>query len=187
MFATPRSYPWESQFRDRTVTFRLMSVDDRELFKNFIRSLPHEDNFHLMLDVHDDHAIDRWMKGVDSGQIISVIALENDQMIGYCNIHRNELSWVRHVGEIGMGVSRDYRGLGVGKALTNEVFAIARACGLRKIWARMAASQEAAQNVFHSLHFRTEALLSDFVMNQNGGTEDLVIMTYDAGKPWAGV
>ena len=172
MVAVPRTYPWEAQFRDRTVTFRLMNAQDEELFKNFIRSLPHEDNFHLMLDVHDDRAIDRWMKGVDSGQIISVIALDKDQMIGYCNILRNELPWVRHVGEIGMGVSRAYRGLGVGKALTNEVFAIARECGLQKIWARMASSQEAAQNVFHSLHFRTEALLSDFVMNENGTTEE---------------
>ena len=184
MSVAVRTYPWESKFRDRPVTFRLMGVEDKELFKNFIRSLPREDNFYLMLDVYNDRAIDEWMKAVESGQTICVIALEKDQMIGYCNIHRNGLSWVRHVGEIRMSVSRAYRGLGVGKTLANEAFAIARECGLQKIWARMPASQEAAQNVFHSLRFRAEALLSDFVMNENGRTEDLVIMTYDAVRPW---
>jgi ribosomal protein S18 acetylase RimI-like enzyme len=187
MSAEPRTYPRESHFRDRSINFRLMGAEDKEQFKNFIRSLPHEDNFYLMLDVHNDRAIDRWMKGVESGQTISVIALEKDQIVGYCNLHRNVLPWIRHVGEIRMSVSRAYRGLGVGKTLANQVFGIARECGLQKIWARMAASQEAAQNVFHSLGFRTEALLSDFVMNENGRTEDLVIMTYDAGKPWVGL
>jgi len=186
-FALARRYPRESQFRDRPVTFRLMGAEDKELFKNFIRSLPREDNFHLMLDVFNDPAIDDWMKGVASGHTISVIALEKDQVIGYCNIHRSELPWIRHVGEIRMGVSRAFRGLGMGKALATEAFAIARECGLQKIWARMPASQEAAQNVFSSLHFRAEALLSDFVMNENGRTEDLVIMTYDAGKSWGGL
>ena len=78
-----------------------------------------------------------------------------------------------------------YRGRRIGKALAGQIFSIARARGLKKIWARMAVSQEAAQNVFKSLGFRTEALLSDFVTNENGLTEDLVIMSHDSGELWS--
>jgi RimJ/RimL family protein N-acetyltransferase len=187
MSAISKAYPWTSTLDGRPVAFRLMRAEDKELFKNFVRSLPHEDNFYLMLDVHKDDAIDRWMKGVESGQIISVIALENDKMIGYCNLHTNDLPWIRHVGELRISVSRARRGRGLGKTLANEVFTLARARGLQKIWARMAASQEAAQSVLQRLGFRTEALLSDFVKSENGRTEDLVIMSYDAGEPWTGV
>jgi L-amino acid N-acyltransferase YncA len=124
------------------------------------------------------------MKRVESGHIQSVIALENDQIIGYCNLHTNELPWTRHVGEIRMSVAGAYRGRGVGRTLANEIFMLARTRGLQKICARMAASQEAAQKVFNNLGFRAEALLSDFVRNENGLTEDLVIMSYDAGEIW---
>jgi ribosomal protein S18 acetylase RimI-like enzyme len=134
--------------------------------------------------VHNDQAIDSWVRRVESGQILSLIALENDQMIGYCNLHTNQLPWIHHIGEIRMSVSGACRGLGLGRTLANEVFALARARGLEKIWARMAASQEPAQRVFRNLGFHSEALLSDFVKNENGLTEDLVIMCYDAGEVW---
>ena len=162
-----------------------MRAEDKELFKSFIRSLPRKDNYYLMVDVHDDQAITRWMKRVESGEIIGVIGLEGDQMIGYCNLHTNNLPWIRHVGEIRMSVSAAHRGHGIGKALAGEIFSIARARGLKKIWARMAVSQEAARNVFKSLGFRTEALLSDFVTNENGLTEDLVIMSHNSGELWS--
>ena len=163
-----------------SVTFRSLRAEDKELFKSFIRSLPRKANYYLMVDVHDDQAINRWMNRVESGEIIGVIALEGSQMIGYCNLHTNNLPWARHVGEIRIGVSAAYRGRGIGRALAGEIFSIARARGLKKLWARMAVSQEAAQNVFKRLGFRTEALLSDFVRNDHDLTESLVIMSYDS-------
>ena len=179
MAATTRTYPWESHIGGRPVTFRLMRADDKQLFKDFIRSLPQEDNFYLLLDIRKDRAIDSWMKGIESGQTTSVIALENGRIIGYCNLHTNEVPWIQHVGEIRMSVSPATRGRGLGKTLAKEVFSIARARGLQKIWARMAASQKPAQNVFESLGFHAEALLADFVKDAHGRTEDLVIMSYD--------
>jgi hypothetical protein len=49
----------------------------------------------------------------------------------------------------------------------------------------MAISQEASQVVFQNLGFRTEALLSGFVKNENGLTEDLVIMSHDSRELWS--
>jgi len=164
-----------------------MRAEDQELFKTFVRSLSRKDNYYLMVDVNNDRAIDMWMKGVESGETVSVIALEADRMVGYCNLHTNELPWIRHVGEIRMSVSGAYRAQGLGTALANEIFTIAQARGLQKIWSRMASSQEAAQKVLTSMGYHTEALFSDSVKNENGQTEDLVIMSYDTGKRWAGV
>jgi len=132
----------------------------------------------------NDLSVDIWMKRIETGQTVSVIAIEQGRMIGFCDLHSNDVPWIRHTAEIHLNVSADCRGLGLGRTLANEIFSIARARGLEKIWSRMAASQEAAQSVFQRLGFHIEALLSDFVKNENGLTEDLVIMSYDAGKSW---
>jgi ribosomal protein S18 acetylase RimI-like enzyme len=184
MAAIPRTYPWESLLGGRLVVFRLMGGADKELFKDFVRSLPRKDNYYLLLDMQNDQSIDLWLKRVELGHTLTVIALEDGRMIGFCDLHMNEVPWIRHTAEIHLNVSAAHRGLGLGRILANEVFSIARARGLAKIWARMAATQEAAQRVFQNLGFHTEALLSDFVKNEDGLTEDLVIMSYDAGEPW---
>ena len=81
-----------------------------------------------------------------------------------------------------MSVSAAHRGEGIGRILAGKIFAIARARGMQKLWVRMAISQAAAQVVFQNLTVpRTEALLSDFVKNENGSTETLVIMSHDCG------
>src|SRR6476619_7503924 len=153
-----------------SVIFRSLRTEDKELFKSFLRSLPRKDNYYLRVDVHDDQAINRWNR-VESGEIIGVIALEGSQMIGYCNLHTNNLPWIRHVGEMRMSVSAAHRHRGIGRALAGEIFSIARARGLKKLWARMAISQDAAQKILKKLGFRTEALLSDFVRNDYDLTE----------------
>src|SRR5690242_9314788 len=54
MTTTPGTHPRESRFGGRTVTFRSLRTEDKELFKSFIRSLPRKDNYYLMVDVYDD-------------------------------------------------------------------------------------------------------------------------------------
>jgi L-amino acid N-acyltransferase YncA len=184
MSVTSRTFPYTSEFRGQLVTFRRMRAEDKELFRGFIRSLPAKDNYYLLVDVRSDQAIDRWAQEVESGHTLGVVALSGEQLIGYCSVDTSELPWTRHTGEIRMSTALAFRGLGIGRILANEVFAIARAHGLEKIWSRMAAGQTASQNVFESLGFHAEAVLSDFVKNEDGLTEDLVMMSYDAGKPW---
>jgi len=184
MTAASRTYPWESLVGERLVTFRLMNSADKGLFTDFIRSLPERDNYYLMLDMHNDRSIDSWVRRVESGHAVSLIATEREHMIGFCDLHVTDVPWIRHTAEIHLNVSSAHRGMGLGRTLANEIFSIARERGLEKIWTRMAASQEPAQSVFQRLGFHTEALLSDFVKNADGRTEDLVIMSYDAGRYW---
>ena len=179
MTTTPGTHPRESRFGGRTVTFRSLRTEDKELFKSFIRSLPRKDNYYLMVDVHDDQAINRWMNRVESGEIIGVIALDGNQMIGYCNLHTNNLPWTRHVADIRMSVSVAHRSRGLGTALASKASSIGWERGLQKLLARMASGQLGALKLFHTLGFRTQAILTGCVKNENGVTENLVIMSHD--------
>ncbi|HEU4758690.1 MAG TPA: GNAT family N-acetyltransferase, partial [Dehalococcoidia bacterium] len=76
-------------------------------------------------------------------------------------------------------VGEAFRGLGLGKRLANEVFAIAKDLGLKKITAQMTTDQRGARQLFEHLGFRPEALLADYAMSRDGRTHDLLIMSYD--------
>jgi RimJ/RimL family protein N-acetyltransferase len=91
----------------------------------------------------------------------------------------NEAGWTRHVGELRVLVGRDFRGLGLGKRLTNEAFSMSKDLGLKKVTAQMATDQRSARQVFEHLGFRPEALLADHVMTRDGQTHDLLIMSHD--------
>ncbi|MEO8028763.1 MAG: GNAT family N-acetyltransferase [Bryobacteraceae bacterium] len=176
---TARSYPWTTQVGASSITLRLMTPADKEMFREFVMSLPEEDLFFLLLDVRQPQSLDIWMRGIESGKTISLIAVEGGKMVGYGNLHMSDHSWTRHVGEVRLQVARSQQGKGLGKTLAGEVFSIARGRGLQKIMARMSSSQQGARQVFENLGFQAEALLADYVIDAQGRTQDLVIMSYD--------
>lgn len=76
-------------------------------------------------------------------------------------------------------ISLAYRSGGLGHLLANEVFSIGQEMGLQKIIARMPADQKGALRIFERLGFRAEALLGDFVIDCEGRTHDLIVMSHD--------
>ena len=84
-------------------------------------------------------------------------------MVGCGTLVRDSRSWSPHVGEIRMVVSLDVRGKGVGRALSQETFALALGSGLEKLSVQMTVDQQAAIALFESLGFKAEALLRDHV------------------------
>ena len=50
---------------------------------------------------------------------------------------------------------------------------------LQRIVVRVASGQSSARRLFANLGFHMEALLADWVIDQDGRTEDLVLMSYD--------
>jgi RimJ/RimL family protein N-acetyltransferase len=177
--ALRRTYPWTTNINGTDVTFRLMTPADRDEILAFARSLPSEDLMFLRTDVTQESTVDAWMHYLEIGRTISLVAEVEGKIAGYASIHLNEALWTRHVGEMRVLVGREYRGLGLGKRLTNEAFGIAKDLKLRKVTAQMATDQRSARGVFEHLGFRPEALLADHVMTRDGQTHDLLIMSYD--------
>jgi L-amino acid N-acyltransferase YncA len=174
-----REYPFSTAVSDQTVKVRLMGPADGEAMLAFGRSLPEEDLFFLQIDITDPDTVAEWIRRIKAGTTISVIAESSGTIIGYANLHHQELRWTRHLGEIRIQVSPAWRGRGLGKLLLREVFQVARHLGLNKIVARMASSQRGARQVFESQGFEAEALLADAVIDSAGRTQDLILMSYD--------
>src|SRR6185369_2115660 len=121
-----RNYPWTTTLKDRKVTLRLMQPDDASALLLFAKSLPEDDLLFLAVDITRQAALDQWVRDVKSGQIRTVLAETNGKLIGHGTLNHNALQWTRHLGEIMLLISPDFRGIGLGGLLANELFSIAR-------------------------------------------------------------
>jgi len=174
-----RTYPWTTTLKGRQITLRLMQPDDRDALMGFAKSLPEDDLLFLAVDITRPEALDQWVDDIRIGQIKTVLAEANGTLVGHGTLSHNSLQWTRHLGEIVLLLSPDYRGIGLGTLLAQELFSIAGELGLQKIVARMASEQRGAFRVLDRLGFRAEALLGDYVIDREGRTHDLIVMSHD--------
>ncbi len=160
------------------VEFRLMQIADRDAILAFARNLPQEDLLFLRVDLTQESVVDDWMRNLETGHSNSIVAYDQTGLIGYAAVHSNPAPWTRGVGEIRVNVSPGYRGKGLGRVITSQIFDLARSLGLRKLVANMTTDQHGAQAAFRRLGFVPEALLADYVEDRDGMPRDLVIMSY---------
>ena len=174
-----KMYPREAKLGGKTLEMRLLDRTHRDDLIAFARDLPHQDVLFLRMDITDPANIDVWLNNVEAGRTITVLAYDGDRIAGYASLHHNEVLWTRHVGEIRTIVGEGYRGIRLGARLVEEIFAIAKEIGLKKITAQMTSDQRGARATFERIGFRPEALLADHVIDNDGRTHDMLIMSYD--------
>lgn len=177
--AVKRSYPWTTTLAQKRITLRAMRPDEGGVLLAFAQSLPEKDLLFLSIDITRAAAAEAWARSIAHGHTHTLFAVVDGRVVGHGTLAHNDLLWTRHLGEIQLLVDPEYRGIGLGHLLANEVFAIAQELGLRKVVARMAGDQRGALRVFENLGFYAEALLADYVMDRQGRTHDLLVMSHD--------
>jgi RimJ/RimL family protein N-acetyltransferase len=174
-----RTYPRDVRIDGGSIDVRYMSPSDRDGILAFARALPPHDLLFLPRDITNPKVIDAWIREVGSGNLVSLVAIENDAIVGNATIVRDPYSWSPHVGELRVVVASSMRGRGLGRALTQECFALGLTLGLEKMVAQMTVDQKGALAVFETLGFRGEALLRDHVRDQHGTKHDIVMLSHD--------
>lgn len=177
-----RSYPRRVMTEGGEIEFRHMTAADEAAVLAFAQKLPVHDLLFIPRNISEPKVLSAWIKEIDRGGLVSLLAIKNGIVVGCGTIVRDPLSWSPHVGEIRMVVSKDVRGLGVGRALSQETFALALGSGLEKIVAQMTVDQTGAIALFESLGFKAEALLHDQVRDLAGKTHDIVMLGHNVSK-----
>jgi RimJ/RimL family protein N-acetyltransferase len=178
-----RSYPRHVKTEAGDVEFRLMSRADEAAVLAFAQKLPTHDLLFLPRNISQPKVLSAWVIEIERGAIISLLAIKGGNVVGCGTLVRDPHSWSPHVGEIRMVVSKDVRGQGVGRALSQETFALALGAeGLEKLVVQMTVDQQAAIALFESLGFKAEALLRDQVRDIDGQTHDIVVLGHNISQ-----
>jgi ribosomal protein S18 acetylase RimI-like enzyme len=177
-----RSYPRHVNTEAGDIEFRLMSRADEAAVLEFAKALPTHDLLFLPRNISQPKVLSAWVKEIERGSITSLLALSGEQVVGCSALVSDPHDWSPHVGQIRMVVSHDVRGKGVGKALSQETFAIALCGGLEKLSVQMTVDQQAAIALFESLGFKAEALLRDHVRDVAGKKHDIVVLGHNVAQ-----
>lgn len=172
-----RTYPWREKADGFTVTYRLMVREDRGQILGLGKGIEDRDRAFLRFDISDPEHVDRWIENLEKGRTISVLAEVDDTVVGYGNLHHNELTWSSHLGELRIFVGTEFRGTGIGKRLVGELIHIAKEIRLDRVICQLALPQTRVREMFERLGFRSEAILPDWLRSSDGAKHDLVIMS----------
>lgn len=174
------SLPRQAKLSDGSeITLRLLGRLDRDAFLAFTTSLPDHDLLFLRTDITNPDIIDNWLDNIDLERIITIIAEHDGEVLGYGSLHMSNAPWSKHVGELRVLIDGSMRGKGLGRALTESVFAQALDRGIEKMVAQMTVDQKGAIATFEELGFKPEALLLDHVRDRQGHKHDLLVYSHD--------
>jgi RimJ/RimL family protein N-acetyltransferase len=177
-----RTYPRHVKTDAGEIEFRLMSRADEAAVLAFAQQLPTHDLLFLPRNISQSKVLSAWINEIERGDITSLLAIRQGVVVGCGTLVRDPHSWSPHVGEIRMVVSLEVRGQGVGRALSQETFAIAIGAGLEKLSVQMTVDQQAAIALFESLGFKAEALLRDHVRDVDGKKHDIVVLGHNVAQ-----
>jgi ribosomal protein S18 acetylase RimI-like enzyme len=99
-----------------------------------------------------------FLKRVVSGSLPQVVAVLEDEVVGFCDILPNTAKGFTHIGRLGMGVRFEWRRQGIGRRMLVACLDLARDAGLEKVELEVFSDNVAAIGLYDSLGFSQEGM-----------------------------
>ncbi len=111
-----------------------------------------------------------------------LVALDRDQVVGWCEVRRDILPGRAHAGMLGMGLLPPYRGLGLGRRMLELALREARERGFERIELLVRSPNERAIRLYAKAGFAQEGCKRD-ALRLDDGSEDELLMALHLREP----
>ena len=178
-------YPKKSTLKNgKTIELRPMVKDDEKPLFEFLKRLRPMEKLYLRHNVDDPNVVKNWAENIDYEKVIPILAFHEKRIIGNAALRRNFDVWSPHVADIRLVTDIDYRKVGLGRILAQEIFLLAIKLRIEKVTASIMEDQDTAIAVFKSMGFEQEAFFKNHVVDWGGKKHNLVIMSHDISDAW---
>ncbi|MBI3360432.1 MAG: GNAT family N-acetyltransferase [Chloroflexi bacterium] len=158
------------------VLLRLLTPDDRSrLIEMFAHASP-DDVKYLRDPVTDGEMVGRWVEQLDYSRVLPLVAVVQDRLVGDATLHFRK-GPARHVGEVRIFLTKDFRRRGLGSQMLCAVIDLARKAGLHLLVAEVVADQTKVIKAFRHAGFQIQCSFEDFFMFPDGETGDVMMLT----------
>jgi GNAT superfamily N-acetyltransferase len=155
---------------------RELTLQDIDALMKFYLSLPAEDRKYLRVDVTDRDTIEQRTRRIEKGGVTRLIALRGDEIIADAALELSAEEWRRNQGELRVIVAKPFQRKGLGMILMKELYFLALQKEVETVIVKMMRPQAAAHKLCHKMGFHEEMVIPDYVVDQDGETQDLIIM-----------
>jgi RimJ/RimL family protein N-acetyltransferase len=162
--------------RDGTrVILRALTADDSDRLQAMFAAVSDDDAGEMRDNVKDPAAIQKWVDELDYNQVIPLVAVVNDEIVGDATLHLGRGPY-RHRAEVRIFLSKPYRQRGLGTAMLKALLDIAKRLELHLLSVEIIANRISIIRAFRGLGFQLYATLPDYFMMPDGETLDVAIM-----------
>jgi ribosomal protein S18 acetylase RimI-like enzyme len=174
------TYQKEAKLKDGTkVLLRPMVSEDQDALYTFFKGVPKEDARYLRDDVASRLIVEEWAKNLDYAKTLPVLALKDSNIIADATLNRRRFGWKWHLGTVRLFVHRDYRKVGLGQLMIEEIADIAFKLELEKLIAEVPSINISAINAFAKAGFYRVATIPNLVKDRENRPLDVVVMIKD--------
>jgi L-amino acid N-acyltransferase YncA len=174
------AYQKETKLKDGTkVLLRPMVPEDQDALYEFFKAVPREDARYLRDDVSSRLLVEKWAKNLNYEKTLPILALKDDVVIGDATINRRRFGWKWHLGTVRVFVHKEYRNVGLGHLMIDELVDIAYKLGIEKLIVEIPDLGAAAINAFTRAGFYRVAVIPNMVKDRENMPVDVVVMMKD--------
>ncbi len=157
------------------VCLRPLTRQDRDALLALFAALPAEETMYFRSNVTDPTVLAGWCENPEQARTFPLIAIVGDHLVGSCTLHLG-IGTTRHIAEIRIFLTKDYRRRGIGTAMLRTQIDIARKLGLLQVIAEVVETQSSVIHAFEHLGFERQGVLRDMFMSEEGETLDMITL-----------
>ncbi len=174
------TYRKEAKLKNGTkVLLRPMVPEDQEALYEFFKAVPKEDARYLRDDVSSRLLVEKWAKNLNYDKTLPILALKDNTVIADATINRRRFGWKWHLGTVRVFVRKEYRDVGLGHLMIDELADIAYKLGIEKLIVEIPDFSTAAINAFTRSGFHRVAVIPNMVKDRENMPVDVVVMMKD--------
>ena len=157
------------------ILLRPMTRDDQKILTDLYSAINGDDLRYFRHNVKDPMVLNDWVNKLDYTKVVPLLALVKDYPVGNATLHFGE-GPRRHIGEIRVFLTKDYRKRGLGMKILRSIIDIARKQGLHILTAEVISENVKLIKAFELLGFKQQFPLDDFFMFPDGECIDVKMM-----------
>jgi RimJ/RimL family protein N-acetyltransferase len=166
------------------IFIRPPAIDDLDKSFAFFQALPAEDRAYLRVDVTDRDVVRQRLLAMDQGRVRRLVALSGEEIVADGALELEGGTWKGHMGEVRLIIAQPFQRRGLGVIMARELYFLAVSEKIEEVVVKMMRPQLAAHSIFRRLGFREDATLRDYVLDQFGKRQDLILMRCDLKALW---
>jgi RimJ/RimL family protein N-acetyltransferase len=157
----------------REMTLRLLKLEDRDRLLHLFSTMS-DKALEWGMPPYTEETIDRWISNIE--RLIPLIAVYQDQIVGYATIFKHIHPRERGVADLGIYLHQDFQSVGLGTIMSEMILTVAEEQGLHRIGLHVVEDNTAAMKLYKKLGFKVEGTLVDAYYGADEKYHNMLVM-----------